>query len=78
MIYSDEDLNTNNLIENAEAIVLYISAVGTEAAALGKIVVSVGASSYAELEFSWTAKTKHKYFVFLSQVIIIELKLSID
>jgi hypothetical protein len=75
---SDEDINTYDLIENAKVVVPYISTVGTEGAALGKIVVSEGASCYANLGFTWSAKTKEQYFDFLRQAIDGELILSLE
>ena len=75
-IDSKEDINTYDLIKNAKVIVPYISTVGTEAAALGKIVVSEGASCYANLGFTWSAKTKEQYFNFLMQAINGELTLT--
>ena len=75
-IDSNEDINTYDLFKNAKVVVPYISTVGTEAAALGKIVVSEGASCYANLGFTWSAKTKEQYFDFLRQAINGELTLT--
>ena len=77
-IESDEDVNTYDLMRNAKIVIPYISTVGTEAAALGKIVVSEGASCYADLGFTWTAKSKTEYYDLLGKANEGKLKLTLE
>ncbi len=76
VVDSAEDINTYDLIRNAKVVVPYISTVGTEAAALGKIVVSEGSSCYSDLGFIWSAKTKYEYFELLGKAISGQLTLT--
>lgn len=62
-------INTYDLIEKAKVVVTYVSTVGIEAAALGKPVVTEGASCYSELGFVWSAKTREEYFNLLQKAL---------
>lgn len=69
-------INTYDLIEKAKVVVPYVSTVGIEAAALGKIVVTEGDSCYANLGFVWGAQNREEYFEFLNKAINGELKIT--
>lgn len=73
---SDASINTYDLIERAKVVVPYISTVGSEAAALGRIVVTEGDSCYANLGFVWNAKNKEEYFEYLNRALKGILKIS--
>jgi len=73
---SNTAVNTYDLIEKAKVIVPYVSTVGIEAAALGKIVVTEGDSCYAKLGFVWSAQNREEYFDFLNRAIKGELKIT--
>jgi len=64
-IPEDMPINTYDLIKHARVVVPYVSTVGVEAAALGKPVVTEGASYYAGLNFVWKANTRLEYFELL-------------
>ena len=72
-IDSNAPINTYDLIERARVVVPYVSTVGIEAAALGKPVVTEGASCYSELGFVWSAKTREEYFNLLQMALNGEL-----
>ncbi len=73
---SDDPVNTYDLIGKAKVVVSYISTVGSEAAALGKTVVTEGKSCYADLGFVWEQKTRKEYFEFLSKALKGKLNVS--
>lgn len=75
-IDSGDDVNTYDLIEEAKVVVPYISTVGIEAAALGKVVVTEGSSCYADLGFVWSAHTREEYFSLLDKALKGELILT--
>ena len=72
-IDSNAPINTYDLVEKARVVVPYVSTVGIEAAALGKPVVTEGASCYSELGFVWSAKTHEEYFKLLRRALNGEL-----
>ena len=61
-ISADVPVNTYDLIRQASVVVPYVSTVGIEAAAMGKPVVTEGASCYVDLGFVWGAGTRDEYF----------------
>jgi len=73
---SGADINTYDLIEKAKVVVPYVSTVGIEAAALGKIVVTEGRSCYANLGFVWYAQNREEYFDYLDRALKGVLKVS--
>ena len=52
-IAADETINSYQLLERVAAVVVYTSTIGTEAAALGKPVITPSLSYYAPLGFVW-------------------------
>ena len=68
-IDSDAPVNTYDLIEQARVVVTYVSTVGIEAAALGKVVVTEGSNCYSDLGFVWGANDKEQYFDYLSKAV---------
>lgn len=52
-IAADETINSYQLLERVAAVVVYTSTIGTEAAALGKPVITPSHSYYAGLGFVW-------------------------
>ncbi len=52
-IAADETINSYQLLERVAAVVVYTSTIGTEAAALGKPVLTPSHSYYAGLGFVW-------------------------
>lgn len=72
------EVNTYDLIEQAKVVVPYVSTVGIEAAALGKPVITEGASCYSGLGFVWSANTAEEYFGLLHQALAGELKMTAE
>jgi len=62
-------VNTYDLILQSRVVVPYVSTVGLEATALGKPVVTEGASYYAKLGFVWSAASRDEYFALLAQAL---------
>lgn len=52
-IAAEETVNSYQLLERVAAVVVYTSTIGTEAAALGKVVITPSHSYYAGLGFVW-------------------------
>ena len=73
---SNAAINTYDLIEKAKVVVPYVSTVGIEAAALGRVVVTEGNSCYAGLGFVWAAKNREEYFKFLEEALKGKLKVT--
>jgi hypothetical protein len=77
-IPAEAEVNTYDLIEQAKVVVPYVSTVGIEAAALGKPVITEGASCYSGLGFVWSAQTAEEYFALLRQALAGELMVSTE
>jgi hypothetical protein len=60
-IAADEPVNSYDLLEQVDAVVVYTSTIGTEAAAYGKVVVTVSDSYYSDLGFVWKATSLAQY-----------------
>jgi hypothetical protein len=73
---SNAAINTYDLIEKAKVVVTYVSTVGIEAAAAGRVVVTEGNSCYADLGFVWGAKNREQYFEFINAALKGELKVT--
>lgn len=62
-------VNTYDLLNAVETVVVYTSTIGTEAAALGKVVVTPSKSYYSALGFVWNADSRETYFKHLSNAV---------
>lgn len=65
-IAADQSINSYELLERVAAVVVYTSTIGTEAAALGKPVITPSRSYYSRLGFVWQATELHEYQALLS------------
>lgn len=62
-------VNTYDLLNAVKTVVVYTSTIGTEAAVLGKVVLTPSRSYYSSLGFVWNADTRGKYFEHLSNAV---------
>ncbi len=60
-IAAEETVNSYELLERVAAVVVYTSTIGTEAAALGKVVITPSSSYYAGLGFVWQCSDVASY-----------------
>lgn len=68
-IAADEPVNSYDLLEQAVAVVVYTSTIGTEAAAHGKPVVTASRSYYSDLGFVRKAASVAQYRQYLSDAV---------
>ena len=68
-IAADAPVNTYDLLNAVKTVVVYTSTIGTEAAVLGKVVLTPSRSYYSSLGFVWNADTREKYFNHLSNAV---------
>lgn len=66
-IAAEESINSYQLLERVAAVVVYTSTIGTEAAALGKPVVTPSHSYYAGLGFVWQCTDLASYHARLAE-----------
>lgn len=60
-IAAEESINSYELLERVAAVVVYTSTIGTEAAALGKPVITPSRSYYSGLGFVWQCQDQASY-----------------
>lgn len=65
-IAAEDPVNSYDLMEQVNAVVVYTSTVGVEAAAHGKVVITESTSYYADLGFVFKASTAEAYYSLLS------------
>jgi hypothetical protein len=56
-----DPVSSYDLLRSAEVVLPFTSNIGIEAAALGKTVLVAGASFYADLGFTWSARSRDEY-----------------
>ena len=66
-IAADETVNSYQLLERVAAVIVYTSTIGTEAAALGKVVITPSRSYYAGLGFVWQCTDLDSYHARLTE-----------
>ena len=66
-IAAEESINSYSLLERVAAVVVYTSTIGTEAAALGKAVITPSNSYYSPLGFVWRCQDLASYQNCLTQ-----------
>ena len=64
-IAADALVNSYDLLNAVKTVVVYTSTIGSEAAVLGKVVLTPSRSYYSSLGFVWNADTREKYFTHL-------------
>lgn len=68
-IAADNPVNTYDLLSTVKVVIVYTSTIGTEAAALGKIVITPSKSYYSSLGFVWNTDNREAYFRQISNAI---------
>lgn len=77
-VSAEEDVNTYALLDAARLVLPYISTIGIEAAAIGKVVIPAGRPYYCELGFTWNAGSRSEYFDLVGRAIANSLPLLPD
>lgn len=75
-ISAHDPVNSYELIEQVDTVLVYTSTIGVEAAAQGKIVITESSSYYADLGFVYCAKTQDQYFQLLISAAAGQLQIS--
>lgn len=75
-ISAHDPVNSYELTEQVDTVLVYTSTIGVEAAAQGKIVITESSSYYADLGFVYSAKTQDQYFQLLTSASAGHLQIS--
>lgn len=75
-ISAHDPVNTYELIEHVDVVIVYTSTIGVEAAAQGKTVITESSSYYSDLGFVHSAKTRDQYFQLLTSATAGHLKVT--
>jgi hypothetical protein len=68
-VSATDPISSYDLLRSAEVVLPFTSNIGIEAAALGKTVLVAGSSFYADLGFTWSARSRDEYLLALRRAL---------
>jgi hypothetical protein len=72
-VAAEDPVSSYDLLDSVDLVLPFTSNIGIEAAALGKTVLVAGASFYADLGFSWSARSRDEYLGLLRRGLLGDL-----